>query len=126
MLVCALVAAAAVLFETVTPTSVERVQAAAACALTATFVVRLQAAAECLATAQPLTEALVPFEVPAADAESVAPPKIVTSACARPSLSEDIPEPTPKFPVQLVLKDLYFIAIYELPVISAHPLALKL
>ena len=49
MLVCALVAAA-VLFETVTPTSVKRVQAVAVCFATATLVVRLQAAAVCFAT----------------------------------------------------------------------------
>ncbi len=54
---CAAVASAAVLFETVTPTSVARVHAVA----------------ECLATAQPLTEAFVPFEVPAPVAPSVLP-----------------------------------------------------
>lgn len=71
MLVCALVAAAAVLFETLP----DIVQSAAACALIATSVLRVQAVAECLVTAQPLTEALVPFEVPAPVAEAVFPAK---------------------------------------------------
>lgn len=71
MLVWALVAAAAVLFETLP----DIVQSAAACASTATLVERVQAVAECLVTAQPLTDAVVPFEVPAPLAEAVFPAK---------------------------------------------------